>query len=99
MMEGLSVQARAWSSASDMSASPSSPFLTLRLRQHASEREERNSHENLPVVGLEALGDVLREGDRGGAVDGDLVVVVHADEVAESEVTKSWISDEVAGRG
>ena len=42
--------------------------------------------EDLPVVRLEALRDVLGEGDRGRTVDRDLVVVVDRNQVAELEV-------------
>ena len=42
--------------------------------------------EDLPAVGLEAGGDVLGEGDFGGAFDGDLVGVVEGDQAAELEV-------------
>ncbi|KAI3491949.1 hypothetical protein L1887_43658 [Cichorium endivia] len=42
---------------------------------------------DVPSVGEEALLDVLGEGAGGVAVDGDVVVVVEGDEVAELEVT------------
>ena len=38
---------------------------------------------HVPVVGGEARADVLGEGEVGGAVDGDVVVVVEDDELAE----------------
>ena len=41
---------------------------------------------DVPAVGLEALGGVVGEGQLGGAVDGDVVVVVDVDEPAEAEV-------------
>lgn len=41
----------------------------------------------VPAVGLEALHDILREGAVGVTVNGDVVVVVDHDEVAELEVT------------
>ena len=41
---------------------------------------------DVPAVGLEALADVVAVGERGVAVDGDVVVVVDADQVAEAEV-------------
>ena len=41
--------------------------------------------QDLPVVGLEALGDVLGVAELGGAVEGDEVVVVEDDELAEAE--------------
>ena len=44
--------------------------------------------ERLPAVGLVALADVLREGELRVAVDGDLVVVVEDDELAEAEVAR-----------
>ena len=40
---------------------------------------------DVPVIGLEAHGDVLGEGELGGAVEGDEVVVVEDDELAEAE--------------
>ena len=43
--------------------------------------------QDVPAVGLEALADVLGEGEVGGAVDGDRVVVVEIDQLAEAEVT------------
>lgn len=43
--------------------------------------------DDLPVVSLEALGNILGESDGGGSVDGDLVVIVDGDEVAELKVT------------
>ncbi len=42
--------------------------------------------QHAPAVGLEALADVLGEGEGGGAVDRDLVVVVEDLEAAELEV-------------
>ncbi len=39
-----------------------------------------------PAVGGEAAGDVVRVGELGRAVDGDVVVVVDVDEVPESEM-------------
>ena len=41
---------------------------------------------HVPAVGLEARADVLGEGEVGGAVDGDVVVVVEDDELAELQV-------------
>ena len=41
---------------------------------------------HVPAVRLVALADVLREGDVGVAVDGDVVVVVERDELAELPV-------------
>jgi hypothetical protein len=41
---------------------------------------------DVPAVGLVALGHVLGEGTVGVAVNGDVVVIVDADEVAELEV-------------
>ncbi len=41
--------------------------------------------QDLPVVGLEALGDVFGVAEFGGAVEGDQVVVVEDDELAEAE--------------
>ncbi len=38
---------------------------------------------DVPAVGLEALAHVLGEGEVGGAVDGDVVVVVEEDQLAE----------------
>lgn len=46
------------------------------------------SLEDLPAVGLVALGNVLGEGDVGGAVDGDLVGVVEGDELPEPQVSR-----------
>ena len=40
---------------------------------------------DVPVIGLEALGDVFGEGELGGAVERDEVVVVEDDELAEAE--------------
>lgn len=48
---------------------------------------QKDAHEHLPVVRLEPLGNVLGEGDVGGAIDGDVVVVVDHDQLAELEVT------------
>ena len=42
--------------------------------------------DDVPAVGAEARGHVLGEGEVGGALDGDLVVVVEDDELAEAEV-------------
>ena len=42
--------------------------------------------EDLPVVGLVALGNVLGEGKASVAVDGDLVVIVQDDDLAQAEV-------------
>ncbi len=42
-------------------------------------------HLDVPVVGLEALGDVLGVAELGGAVERDQVVVVEHDELAEAE--------------
>ncbi len=42
-------------------------------------------HLDVPVVGLEALGDVLGEGELGGSVERDEVVVVEDDQLAEAE--------------
>ena len=41
---------------------------------------------DVPAVRREALGDVVAVGELGVAVDGDVVVVVDADQVAEAEV-------------
>ncbi len=41
---------------------------------------------DVPAVGLEPLADVVAVGERGVAVDGDVVVVVDADQVAEALV-------------
>lgn len=62
-----------------------------------------NSHDNLPVVRLESLGNILSESNVRVSVDRDLVVVVDSDKVAELEVTvlasgsksaysKNWIA-------
>ena len=42
---------------------------------------------NMPAAGLVALGDVLGEGDVGAPVDGDVVVVVQGDQLAQLQVT------------
>ena len=42
---------------------------------------------HVPAVGLEARADVFGEGEVGGAVDGDVVVVVEDDELAQLLVT------------
>ena len=42
---------------------------------------------HVPAVRLEALADVLGEGEVRGAVDGDVVVVVEEDELAQLQVT------------
>ena len=42
----------------------------------------------VPAVGLEAKRHVLRERERGRAVDGDLVGVVEDDQLAEAEVAR-----------
>jgi len=39
--------------------------------------------QDVPAVRLEALADILGEGEIGGAVDGDVVVVVEDDQLAE----------------
>ncbi len=41
---------------------------------------------DVPAVGLEPLGRVVGQGQLGGAVDGDVVVVVDVDEPPEAEV-------------
>ena len=41
---------------------------------------------HVPAVGLEALGGVVAEGQLGGAVDGDVVVVIDVDQAAQPEV-------------
>jgi hypothetical protein len=61
---------------------------TARGRQYGNVgRNWRYSHEDLPSVRLEPLANVLSEGDGGGSVDRDVVVVVDGDEVAKLEVT------------
>jgi hypothetical protein len=40
----------------------------------------------VPAVGVEALGHVVRVGERGEALDGHVVVVVEVDELAEFQV-------------
>jgi len=40
---------------------------------------------HVPVIGLEALGHVLGVAELGGAIEGDQVVVVEDDELAEAE--------------
>ncbi len=42
---------------------------------------------NVPAVGLESLGHVLAEGDVGAALDGDIVVIVEHDQLAEPHGT------------
>ena len=42
--------------------------------------------DDVPAVAREALRDVVGVGELGGAVDGDVVVVVDVDETAEAEV-------------
>ena len=42
--------------------------------------------DDVPAEGVEAGGDVLGEGEVGAAVDGDSIVVVESDELAESPV-------------
>ena len=42
---------------------------------------------HVPPVGLESLGHVVAVGQLGGAVDGDVVVVVDVDKTSEPEVT------------
>ncbi len=41
---------------------------------------------DVPAIGLEALAGIVVEGELGGSVDGDVVVVVHVDEPAEAEM-------------
>ena len=41
--------------------------------------------DDVPPVGLEPLGHVLGEGDVGVPLDGDVVVVVEVDELAQSQ--------------
>merc|ERR1719414_1498562 len=43
--------------------------------------------QHLPAVGLVALAHVLREGELGVAVDGDAIVVVEDNELAEAKMT------------
>ena len=43
--------------------------------------------EHVPPVGLETLGHVLGEAERGGAVEGDIVAVIEADQLAQTKVT------------
>lgn len=43
--------------------------------------------DDVPAVSLVALGDILSEGDVGVTINGDVVVVVDGNEVAELEVT------------
>ena len=50
----------------------------------------------MPVVGLEAQRDVLGEGEVGATLDGDLVVVVEVDELAELSVPASEAASEEA---
>ena len=57
-------------------------------RERKAEWRRYNSHDDLPVVGLESLSDILSEGNVGGSVNGDLVVVVDGDKVSELEVTE-----------
>jgi hypothetical protein len=38
-------------------------------------------------TGLHALFDVLGEGESGVAIDGDVVIIVYGDEVAQLQVT------------
>ena len=42
--------------------------------------------DDVPAVGAEACGHVLGEGEVRGALDGDVVVVVHDDELAETKM-------------
>src|SRR5690606_40680732 len=44
--------------------------------------------DHVPPVGPEAGGDVVAVGQLGRAVDGDVVVVVHVDEAAETQVAR-----------
>ena len=67
IIDGLCVSALAAAMAASM-ASTSLPSAT---------------HLHVPAVGLEALAHVLGEGEVGGAVDGDVVVVVEQDQLAE----------------
>jgi hypothetical protein len=56
--------------------------------EHRAAREENlNSHDDLPVVSLESLGNIFSESNVRVTIDGDLVVVVDGDEVTELEVT------------
>jgi hypothetical protein len=41
---------------------------------------------HVPAIGFEALAHVLGEGERGGAVEGDTVVVVEPHQLAQAEV-------------
>jgi len=44
--------------------------------------------DHVPPVGLEAAGGVVAQGELGGAVDGDVVVVVDGDQPPEAEVAR-----------
>ena len=44
--------------------------------------------QNLPAVGLEPAAHILREGQSGVAVDGDVVVVIHHGELAQAQVPR-----------
>ena len=92
-MVGLSTHSRAASRASDMALKSSSPFPTLQYSTsvlHDLYERRYDEREDLPVVGGESLGDVFGKGDIGGSVDGDFVVVVDADELAELEMSVAW---------
>jgi hypothetical protein len=43
---------------------------------------------DVPPVGLEAFGRIVVQGDLGGAVDGDVIIVVDVDQAAESEMAR-----------
>jgi hypothetical protein len=49
---------------------------------------ESHAHQHLPVIRFEPLGDVLSEGESSGSIDGNVVVIVDGDQVAELEVTR-----------
>ena len=57
----------------------------FRGRFHGPHVHPINRADHVPAVGLEPLGHVLREGDVGVSLDGDVVVVVKVDELAQAQ--------------
>jgi hypothetical protein len=42
--------------------------------------------DGLPAVGVEPFGHIFRKGDSGGALDGDPIVIIQADELGQSQM-------------